>query len=180
MSESKAILKFTDDDAVVGRIPHNDESTSSPREPPAGCQQNKGAHNGQQQRDYRSMSSAMQRQKVHTFKNLEVTICPGLITLILWWNPADRISTSQVAQRLSRCSGTFEPAPLRALCVGAFPHIKPSGELHQKVLGLKMHEWTIKITLSNLNNICTKVCRLGFLNSLTIRVTLLLLPLPED
>lgn len=80
MSESKVILKFTDGNAVVGLIPHNDETTSSPgglvlEEPLlAECQQNKGADNGQQQRGYRSLSSVVQRQKVHTFKNLEVTV----------------------------------------------------------------------------------------------------------
>lgn len=43
--------------------------------PPAEWQQKKkGADNGPQQRDYQSWSSAVQRQKVHTFKNLEVTV----------------------------------------------------------------------------------------------------------
>lgn len=98
--DCEVILKFTDDNAVVGLM----TTTSSPgglvlREaPPAERQQSKGADNGQQQRDYWSRSSAVQRQ---TFKTLEVTV-----PLDLSWSNHSNVAVKSPRQHLYLLGGS--------------------------------------------------------------------------
>lgn len=183
MAESKAILKCTIGNAVEGLIPHNDETTSSPgglvlgEPPPAECQQNKRVDDGHQQRDYRSMSSAVQKKKGHTLKNFEVTL-----SLDLSWTHQGNVVMKAARQHLELpTQGAQELLNLHPRKFLVWEHYHLDGKLHQKgALLSKKAVWTIKIIISNLKNICTKGCGLTFLNSLAIQVTLQLLPLPED